>query len=473
MKKPPLLILIGLLAVCTPIAGIMLIKTPQRFTPHNESIGEKLVARFAATDVQDIRIATTDDEALLNKTATGWVVSNRADYPIDNAAEIDRLVESILRLKVGLEIPAKDSHYAEIGLLSPDDTEKAEKYIEARKKEGEKNPADPRGMLITMKNGTGGILASLILGPEFGGEPGQPIRGLLLRSLSGKEGVWKVVGGLNRRTGDPSGGGDVRRGPLSEAKSWLSYDFLSVKKAKSIALSAPSDPEFKGWTVTRETEEGEFTTPDLKADEEMNTTTTGPFKNLFQNLRFEEVLTAEEATERSDADQARRVVISTFEGFTYTFDFAPLKPAEAEEDENTPPPPSNYVGSVTVEGTVAQTRTKVPDDTEERAKAEDQAHAIRLENLQDKLKREQAYQGRHFEFANFTVSNVLRELTELVQAKTPPTPAPGGPAPAPGAGFPGGRPQAVTPPIAVPNPGEANQLPAPPPITDPPANGSQ
>ncbi|NIP92168.1 MAG: hypothetical protein GWO24_01300, partial [Akkermansiaceae bacterium] len=85
---------------------------------------------------------------------------------------------------------------------------------------------------------------------------------IVVRDLAGNKGAWKVVGSINRRTGE-LGGSDVRRGPIAEPKSWLAYRFIEVEKIKGISLSAPNDEEFEGWTVTRETEEGDFTTGDL------------------------------------------------------------------------------------------------------------------------------------------------------------------------------------------------------------------
>lgn len=446
MKNIPLTVFFVLVIITGSIAAYMLWNVPQRFTPQNELIGENLVDVFSTTQVEEIRIADEDSEVILSKDNGNWVVDNRQDYPVDEVAEINELVESILLLRVGLEIPAEPQHYAEMGLLAPAEEEKAEAYLEKRREEGEDNPEDPRGLRITMKGAGDKTFADLVLGEEFGNTPGERYRGMVLRSLAGNEGVWKVLGTLNRRTGEAASGGEVRRGEISEPKAWLEYDFLEVEKIQSISLSAPNDDEFEAWTVSRDTENGDFTLPDLDEDMEMDTSATNGFKKLFSKMRFEDVLEPTEAEKRQNAEGARNAVIKTFEGFTYTLNFAPLETEEANEDEDSPPPPSsNYVGTIQVEGTFSETREKGADETPENAKALDETHSAKLELLKSKLEKAKSYEGTTYEFAQFVISSLNKTRDELVKEKAPPSPDDDN-----AQTVPGRRPSAVSPPIRVP-----------------------
>ncbi len=449
MKPIPLIVFLVLLAASSVTALVTLFKNSARFSSKNELVGKKLVTGFSSSDVLKVRLAKAENEVVLTRKDDKWVVPSRTDFPIDSAKEIERLVASLLALQVGLEIPADAKHFALMGLLSPDEKEQIEKHKESEKAKGEEDPADPSGLLVTFFGAGDSVHSSIIFGEDFGGDPGQPLRGIVVRDLAGNKGVWKVVGTINRRTGE-LGGTDVRRGPLAEAKSWLAYKFLEVEKIKSIALSAPNDKEFKGWAVTRETEEGDFAAGDVAEDEEMDTGSASAFKTLFAKLRFEDILDPAEAEKKKDPAGARQAVFTTFEGFTYTFDLVPIKAEEKSEDEDgPPPPPSNYVGTVKIEGKFAETRVKGENETEEQAKAQDQAFALTLENLKAKLVREKAYEAHTYEFAQYTVNSLLKSRSEIVKKKAPPPPE--GKDDKKGAGkLPGNRPSAVTPPVRIP-----------------------
>jgi len=474
MKKTPLIVLVILVVISVVTAGILLTNTPKRFSPTNELVGQKLITGLTSDQLDEIHIADADHEVTLDKKKDKWVVANRSDYPVDNPREIERLVASLLGLQVGLEIPAAERHYAEMGLLHPDRTEAAEEYKEMRKARGDKYPDEPIGLLITLKDEQDEVLTSVIVGEEFGGDPEQPLRGLVLRALTGNTGVWKVVGTINRRTGQ-LGGSDVRRGPIADPTSWLDYDFIEVEKLKELTLRAPNDEDFEPWTLTRKSVDDDLTTDDLAEDMEMNTSNVSPLKTLFSSLRFEDVIPPEEAREKMDTENARQAIITTFDGFTYTIDLHPIKEKTGENDDGEDDSPStstsNYIATIKVDADFKEAREKAPDETAEQTKAKDQAHEVQLENLKDKLRREQAYQGRYYELARYTLSNLLRERSELVQPKSededegedaeppagtgepaagpvsPPLIPPGTP---PHETAPENRVEAVTPPIAVP-----------------------
>lgn len=459
MKKipPPILIVIVILLVAVGYAAKTLWSVQQRFSPTHELIGKNLVEPFGTTDLTEVRIADADNEVVLRKKGEAWVVANRQDYPIDSIQEINRLIDSLALFRVGLEIRAEESHHAEMGLLAPSAKKQAEAFQEQRKTEGEENPTDPRGLLISMKGSGEKVFANLILGQSFGDNPGERSRGIVLRSLSGHEGVWKILGTLTRRTGEATpGASEVRRGQLSSPKAWLSYKFLEVKNIKSISLSAPNDKEFKAWTVTRETDQGDFTTGDLKEDEEMDTGTTGSFKTLFAKLRCEDVLDPAEAEKKKDSANARQAIISTFDNFTYTFDLTPMKAEEQEDDDSPPLPSSNYIGTVKVEAKLPTSREKAENETEEQAKGQDELFAATQKLLIYKLEQEKVYESHTYEFAQFSISSLNKTRDEIVKAKAPPSPEGSTPPSAlpngfpPGGGLLPGTPSAVTPPVRVP-----------------------
>ena len=467
MKNTRLLFLIGVTAISAIMATVMLLNTPERFSPDNEQIGEYLVKSFSEDAVEEIRIKDSDNEVILKKKGIDWVVANRQDYPIDNPNEVQQLLKSLVQFKIGLEVRAEAKHYGQIGLLAPEDKEQAEAYQEERKKAGEDNPRDPRGLQISVTGSGQNKLVDVILGEEFGEVASRAPRGFVVRSSAQHPGIWKALGTLNRSTGEAeSKSTDKRRGQLSSPASWLSYKFIEVEKIKSISLSAPSDKEFKGWTATRADENGDFSTGGLKEDEEMDTAGTGPVKSLFNKLRFEDVLDPEEAEQKKDSSKSRTAVITTFDGFTYTFEFAPVKEEKAGDDDGAPPPPSsNYIGTVKVEANLLKERPKKEGETPEDAENAEKLFKASQENLEYKLELEQVFSTRVYEFANFAISSLNKGRDEIVKKKEDPKENadanaagtnPSATAVSPPVAIPP-RPSATTPPIPVPPPKEGNE----------------
>ncbi len=465
MKNKRLLLLVGSTAISAIIATSILLNTPERFSPNNEQIGEYLVKPFGESAVAEIRIKDADNEVILKRADSGWVVANRQDYPIDNPGEVLQLLRSLQQFKIGLEVPARPEHYAQIGLLNPESTEDAETYQEERKKEGETNPADPRGTQVYVKGTDGSPLVDLVLGEQFGEIASRAPRGLVVRSKAGYPGIWKALGTLNLATGDAeSKNTDKRRGPIPAPTSWLSYKFIEVAKLRSITLSAPNDGEFKGWTASREDENGDFATDGLAADEEMDTAATGTFKSLFSSLRFEDVLEDSAFEEGKASKSARRAVLTTFDGFTYTIDFAPQPTEEKADGNDAPPPPSpNYAGTVKVEANLLTERPENEGETKEEAENAEKLFNATLDNLKYKLELEEVFSSRVYEFANFSMSSLDKARNEIVKKKEEESADGGSTGQIPSA--PGTT--AVSPPIAIPP--RPSVTPAPAVNTPPPA----
>lgn len=478
MKNTHFYILLGVTVASVSSAMVMLFNTPERFTPRNELVGDLLIEGFKPAEISELRLSEAkalapedgkipdgDEiiETVLKRTNEGWVVANRQNYEVDNPLEIVSLLKSINQFRVALHIPAEDDHYAQMKLLAPDESEQARAYMKQQMEEGNPSPVDPRGLRVTAKGEGDQVLFDVILGPSFGEGGTDRFVGLNLRSEAGNKGIWKVIGAVHRDTGSARREGNptrpARRGRVVEPKAWLLNRFIEVSKIKSVALSAPNDEEFAGWTVTREDENGDFTTGDLKEDEEMDTGGTGSLKTLFSSLQFEDILDPTTADSKKDNSKARKAVLTTFDGFVYTFDLTPMK-AEEEGGDSAPSAATNYVGTVKIEGKFETTRKKDPNETADNTKMLDEAFKAELDQLKFKLDREKAYEGRVYEFAQFSISSLDQARDQIVKKKAPESPEgengniiPGGPGPGTGNG-----PSAVSPPVRIgPPPGEGEE----------------
>ncbi|NJM38552.1 MAG: hypothetical protein HC845_12225 [Akkermansiaceae bacterium] len=92
-----------------------------------------------------------------------------------------------------------------------------------------------------------------------------------------------------------------------------------------------------------------------------NTTVTSPLKSLFSYSNFDDVVPASNVAQRT-AEGKRTAVIETFEGFIYTLQISPTKPATPPPGPVSPdtPPPAidNYLVSVAVTAELPKERKK-------------------------------------------------------------------------------------------------------------------
>ena len=301
---------------------------------------------------------------------------------------------------------------------------------------------EDRGLTATFKDASGKELAKVSLGKniESGADAG-PMGGAM------------SVGRYIRNHADESGFyaiSEMFPSVSAEATRWLSDDFISPEKIKSITLSQKGKDE-PAWKLTRDTEEAEFKLEGAAGSEVLDTAATSPLKSLFSYARFEDVVPADKIAERAATEGKRTAVIETFEGFTYTLTLTPEKGAGDKQ-----------LMTVSVTAELPKERKKEEGEKPEDAKTKDKAFTTRLKSLTEKLDKEKALAGRTFEVSKTTVDPLLKERDQLVKKATPPPAAgtnngsvqklPGGLiAPAAPRHTATTRPiEAVTPPIAVP-----------------------
>jgi len=405
----------------------------------NRAPGQTLFESFPATEVSAVDIQGAAGTVTLAKKDGKWTVAQRDGYPA-NATYINEFLRTLTDLKVTRGMEAGPSFAPRFGM-----DESATK-------------AEDRGLTATFKDAAGKELAKVSLGKNI--ESGQD---------TGPMGGASSVGRYIRNHADESGFYAVSEmfpSISAEIPRWLSDEFFSPEKIKSITLNQKGKEE-PAWKLSRDGEEAEFKLEGAAGSEVLDTTATTPLKSLFSYARFEDVVPPDKVKERADEANKRTAIIETFEGFKYTITITPAKapaappPSIAANPQATPPATDNQLLTVTVTADLPKERKKEANEKPEDAKAKDTAFADRLKSLTEKLGKEQKLVGRTFEVGKSTVEALLKERDQLITKATP--------APAADAGqgavqkLPGGiiaKPpgqtattppiEAVTPPIAVP-----------------------
>ncbi|MCW1924106.1 DUF4340 domain-containing protein [Luteolibacter arcticus] len=417
------------------------------------SRGQTVLADFPADQVAKIKVSSGENTTTLVRKDGKWTIEEREGYPAKTTS-VNDFLRSLAEVKVTEGVEAAPSYAPRFG-MDP----------------GASKPED-RGTEVVLSNDAGTELAHITLGKNLqaaGDDPmasmmggGGGSTGRFVRNHADETGVYKVSEMFSALTPEP--------------KSWLNDEFLKVEKIKSVTVSPAAQPDKVDWKVTRADENGEFTLDGAQAGETLDTTAASTLKSLFSYARFEDVVSADKASDMGKALEMRTVKIETFEGFVYNITLTPIeaeKPKEA--DPNAAPPEENYLMTVDVEGTLPTERKKEEKESAEDAKAKDKAFADRKTELEKRLAAEKAMNGKTFQVTKYTVDALLKPRAELI--KKPEAPAANNAAPSglppgfpPGGGVatppiqvpprPARKPvEAVTPPIAIPPLEEGEEMP--------------
>ena len=378
------------------------------------SQGQTLFDSFPANDATSIEIQGATDSVTLSKKDGKWGVTQRDGYPANNTF-VNDFIRTLGELKITLGMEAGPSFAPRFGM---DET--------ATK------PTD-RGLTATFKNAAGKEIAKVSLGKNIDSN-----------SAPSPMGGSSAVGRYVRNHADDSGFYAVSEmfpSVSDDAKRWLDSGFINPEKINAITLSQPGKSEID-WKLTRDDENAEFKLDAAAATEVPDTAVTSPLKSLFSYASFDDIVPTHQVSERIDAEAKRTAIIETIEGFTYTIQISPTKPAT-----------DNFLLTVEVAAEIPKERKKSEGEKPEDAKTKDTAFSERQKILTEKLTKEKALAGITFQVAKSTVDPLLKDHAALITKATPP-PADGAPTGSVQE-LPGGviaRPptSATTPPISVP-----------------------
>ncbi|MES2922547.1 MAG: DUF4340 domain-containing protein [Verrucomicrobiota bacterium] len=385
------------IALGAAVAAVKLSQNASTRSATKRIHGQTLFEFFPATEAATIDIQGAADAVTLARKDGKWVVVQRDNYPA-NSTFVNDLIRTLGELKVTQGLEAGPSFAPRFGM-----------------DEAATKPED-RGLTATFKDASGKELAKVSLGKNIeSGAAHSPMGGS------------SAVGRYVRNHADESGFYAVSEmfpSVSAEAKRWLSDSFISPEKIKSITVSQPGKTE-PAWKLTREGEEAEYKLEGATAAEVLDTTATSPLKSLFSYAGFEDVVPADKVAEKIVADQKRTVTLETFEGFTYTVNISPTKPAAAPPAPASPgavpPAAENFLVTVDVAAELPKERKKAEGEKPEDAKTADTAFSERLKTLSEKLAKEKALAGITFEVGKSTVESLLKDRAGLITKATPPT----------------------------------------------------
>ncbi len=393
MNQKQLGILVALVVVLGG-AGIVAFKNQKSdWSPDSSSSDDKVIADFPLNDVSEIAIRDKDGEVNLTKGEGGWTVKERGGYAanFDNIHELLRTVwemEPVQTPKVG------ESHLGRLKLLDPaqsDDAEKAATRVEFR----------AGGASHTLRIGKEHMRKQQAQGPMGGGSfpDGRYVMvGDDLASISLVEATFSSV--------------------TSAAADWLNKDFIKVEKIKSITYTPAQATN--AWSVTRDSDAGDYTLVDKKEGEELDSSKTSSLKYLMSSPSFVDVAN-DKKDEETGLDKPTKASIETFDGFSYDLSIG-------KQDDK-----EQFFLKFDVSAKIEKERKPAEGEKPEDKEKLDKEHAEKVEKAGEKLANEKKLAGTVFVVSKYTVDALMKSRGDLMKG-----PEKEGAAAAHGAGLPPG-----------------------------------
>jgi hypothetical protein len=352
-------------------------KRKESFTASSFQTDQRVLKDFPLNDVTQVRIRETTNEVNLARGDEGWTVKERHGYPA-NFSEISEFLRKTWELKPVQDVEAGASQYGRLSLLSPAD-----------------NQGTNTGTLVEFKDSKGANLKTMILGKkqmresqggQFGGGGEFPVGRYILVPGNPAQ-VWLVSEAFANVEPRPD--------------HWINKDFLKVEKIKSVAVTSPNASNT--WTLSRETETGDWTMANLGPTENFDKSKASSMNYLLSSPSFNDVAAPD--TKIGDTNQLSTAKIDTFEGFTYAVRVG----GETNQE--------NLLMNVSVAGNFAKERTPGKEEKPEDKDKLDKEFKDKLEKLQEKLKSEQKFEKWTYQVSKWTVDTLLKPRTDFFTEK--------------------------------------------------------
>jgi hypothetical protein len=379
MNQKQFVILVILAVVIGGLGFYFYGKQKESYTTSSFQPGQKVIEKFPLNDVAHLRIKQSTNEVNLVRGENNvWTVQERYNYPA-NYSEIGDFLIKMQQLKPVQSVEVGASQYGRLDLLAPD------------------KPSTNTAILVEFKDSKNSTLKSLLLGKKYSKEsaPGPlggggefPVGRYVLVPENPPK-VWLV--------------NETFASIETKPEQWLSKDFFKVEKPKSVSVNYPA--ETNSWSLSRETENGEWKMADLKAGENFEASKASSLNYALSSPSFNDVANPNASPEQTGLAKATVAKIQTFDGFTYTINVG----SKTNDD--------NYILKVAVQGQFAKERAPGKDEKPEDKQKLDKEFKDKIDKLQEKLKNEQKFEKWTYLVSKWTIDSVLKDRKDFFAEK--------------------------------------------------------
>lgn len=381
MNRKQLFILLVLVIVLGGAGLLLFKKDAASWQPVHGAAGQKLLPDFPVNDITSVFIKQGTNELNLVKKDDLWRVRERADYPA-NYSQISEFLLKARDLKIVQSEQVGASQLGRLELLPP-------------------APATNTATLVEFRDKGDKVVKALLLGKKQ--MKSSPQRSPM-DDMGDAGGGW-AVGRFVMLVG-AGGSVAVISDPLEsmapKPDQWINKDFFKVEKAKSVVVTF-AEPT-NSWSLTRETETGDWKLADAKAEEKLDNSKASTATSGLGYPSFADVLTADTAPASVGLDKPTVATIQTFDGFTYT-----VKVGAKTND--------NYHMTVAVSADFPKERTPGKDEKPEDKTKLDKEFKDKTTKLAEKLEQEKKLEGWVYRVSSWTLDSLLKHRAELFVEK--------------------------------------------------------
>jgi hypothetical protein len=375
MNRKQFLVLIVLGLVIGGLGFYFANKRKESFSESSFRADEKVIAAFPINEVAHIRIRQGTNEVNLVR-GEAWTVKERWDYPA-NFTEISDFLRKMWDLKPVQDVEVGESQYARMELVSPSDKQET-----------------ATGTLVEFKDAKAANLKTIVLGKKHmkespGGGMGMggfPAGRYVLVPETKK--VWLVNETFSNVGTDPA--------------QWLNKDFFKVEKVKSAAVTSPNPTNT--WTLSRESETGEWKMADVKEGENFDASKASTLNYALSSPSFNDVAAPDAKPEDTGFNQATMAKLETFDGFTYNVTIG-----GTNEDK--------VHLKMDVGANFAKERAPGKDEKPEDKEKLDKEFKEKNDKLQEKLKNEEKFEKWTYLVSKYTVDTLLKPRIDFMTEK--------------------------------------------------------
>ena len=369
-----------LLCMLVAVGGIGLLLRHSRdaaWSSARPEMGKKLLAGLDVNSVAQIAISQDTNSLTLAKKDDLWRVKERNDYP----ANFSQITEFLIK--------AADLKIVQVSQVGPSQLPR----LALAPGQGTNSP-----VVVEFKDQSGKTLKSLRLGKKhvrksdrpspFGdmGDEGFP-DGRYVQAGAGSDTVALI--------------GDALANVEPKADSWLNKDFFKAERVRSVGVTYPV--ETNSWSISRETETGEWKLADPKPGEQLDAVKAGSTANPFSFPNFADVA-VNAKPEDLGLDKPTVITLSTFDEFTYNIRVG-QKTGE------------NYPMTISVAAQLAKERQPGKDEKPEDKDKLDKEFKDKQKKLADKLAQEKNLEKWTYLVSNWTLEPALKTRAQLMAEK--------------------------------------------------------
>jgi hypothetical protein len=376
MNRKQFVILIVLGLAIGALGFYLANKRKESYSASSFKSDEKVIKDFPLNETAHIRVKQGTNEVNLVRAET-WGVKERWNYPA-SFTEISGFLRKVWELKPVQDVEVGPSQFARLEL----NTEGA--------------GATNSGTLVEFKDSKSANLKSLVLGKKImkdapaggmGMGGGFPAGRYVMVPDTKK--VWIVNETFSNIDTQPA--------------QWLDKDFFKVEKIKSIAVTAPNPTNT--WSLSRETESGEWKMNDLKEGENFDASKASTLNYALSSPSFNDVASPEAKPEETGLATPTVAKIQTFDGFNYTVTLG----SNTNEE--------NIYLKVSVAGDFAKERKPGENEKPEDKEKLDKEFKDKNTKLEEKLKNEQRFEKWTYLVSKYTVDALLKPRSDFFAEK--------------------------------------------------------